>query len=324
MAGIIATVLVAGAELGSRALLSGSARARGFPDEQIELKTTQLEELRHQGTRIDVLFVGSSPVHFGINTVEFEEAASGHRRVRAYNAAVNGPDFQGIRAIVEKYYLPHCDPKAIFIGLTPNDLNVGSQVVARATQDLIGLANHDIAPALYRVRLFDQRRRFARFLTTCGSRPLRRDETLRFHLGYEDFADREAVRAEWAAAGRLGNLRVDGPALDALAAFIQDQQSAGHICFLVNMPMRNDFRRYISDQEYGDYFSALETLAERGGASLLDLMDAGIVDQAADVQEPGGFEDTVHLRAHGAKKLAAWLGAYYRQYCSGETAARGE
>ncbi len=324
MAGIIAIVLVAGAELGGRALLSSSARARGFPNEQIELKTAQLEELRHQGTRLDVLFVGSSPVHFGINTVEFEEAASGRHRVHAYNAAVNGPDFQGIRAIVEKYYLPHCDAKAIFIGLTPNDLNVGSLVVARATRNLIGLANQDIPQALYAFRLFDQRRRFARFLTTFGARPLRRDSDLQFDLGYEVMAVGAADRGEWGAAGRLANLRVNGPALDALTAFIQDQKSAGRICFLVNMPMRNDFRRYISDQEYADYFSALEALAERSGTALLDLMDAGIVDQAADVQEPGGFEDTVHLRAHGAKKLAAWLGAYYRQHYSGETAVRVE
>lgn len=319
-AGLVALVVVAAAEIAARSLVPASSRARGFPNEQIELKTEELKAIQKQGERIDVLFVGSSPIHFGVDTAAFEEAVSGAGRVRAYNAGVNGPDFCGIKAVVDEYYMPHCDPRVIFIGITPNDINAGSLSLRRSTRELTTLISGELPQFLYAVRLFDQRRRFGRFMTTLGRRPLRRSVPL-INRGYEDFMALADERGGVGAAERLGNLRVEGPALGALDEFIREHRSNGRTCVLVNLPMRNDYREYVSAQQYRSYVAALESLAHRCEIAFLNLMDAGVVSQAEAEEAYSSFADTVHLKASGAKKLAERLAEYYLECCSRQARA---
>lgn len=308
-AGLIAVSLVLGAEIVARMLVPSSARARGFPTEAIARKTAQLDEIRRNGGRVDVLFVGSSPVHFGISPEAFERAASDTAPVKAYNAGVNGPHFVGIRAVVDKFYLTKADPRVIYIGLVPNDVNSGSMALRRATKELLGLVDQSVPRFLYGLRIFDQRKRLAGFLRTLDKRRLTWSECTDLARGHERFT----VRRGWGAAERLGDLQVKGPAADSLEAFMREQGFRGRICVVVNMPMRNDWRKHISPKQYDAYLGMLTSAARRNRARLLDLMDSGVVNQSSSPSSGCDFGDMVHLKPEGATKLATRLGAYHRQ-----------
>ena len=321
-AGVIAVALVLTAEIAARFVTPASSRAKGFPTEVIAMKAAELDEMNRRGQRIDVMFVGSSPVHFGIDPAAFQEAA-GMDSAGTFNSGVNGPCFLGIHAVLAKYYLPKCQPRIVYIALTPNDLNSGSKTVGRATRHLMSLVDQSVPRSLYRCRLFDQRRRLAGMIERrIRRKPARRRGTRVINRGFEDFAT--LPRESWDAAGRLGDFRLQGPALQCLQEFVARRRSQGLTCVLVNLPMREDWGQYLRKQDYQAYLAELQRLARENDMPFLDLMDAGVIDPSASRRDGPRFEDVVHLNAAGAERLGASLGAFHlRQFGPGELADKG-
>ncbi|NQU75638.1 MAG: hypothetical protein HQ546_04885, partial [Planctomycetes bacterium] len=282
--------------------------------EAVLLKAGRLEQLRQRSETIDVLFVGSSPVHFGIDPRQFERAVAGESAVRAYNAGINGPSFEGVKAALDKFYLTRCDPSVIYIGIIPNDLNCGNVEMRQSTKQFLSLVEQRVPRWLYRVRLFDQRERLGRFMQTLSTGRLRQKQCAGLYSGFEDFS--ALPRAKWDAVVRLGNLQVNGPPLNSLEAFISQQRSKGRLCVLVNMPMRDDWQRHISDNRYEAYLHALDSVAQKCGAPLVDLMNSGVVNQGNGQQADSDFGDLVHLKSEGAAKLAVRLALWHREFVS--------
>ena len=311
-AGVIAVALVLTAEIAARFLTPASARAKGFPTEVIAMKAAELDEMSRRGESVDVMFVGSSPAHFGIDPAAFQEAA-GLDSAGTFNAGVNGPCFRGIHAVLAKYYLSKCRPPIVYIALTPNDLNSGSMPVRRATKHLMSLVDQSVPRFLYRCRLFDQRRRLARLIERrIRRKPARPRGTRVISQGFEDFAT--LPRESWDAVGRLGDFKLQGPALQCLQEFVERRKGQGLTCVLVNLPMRADWREYLGQQDYQAYLAELQRLARESDMPFLDLMDTGVIDPSPSVKDGPRFEDVVHLNAAGAKRLGAHLGAFHRRH----------
>lgn len=115
----VATLLTA--EIGAAALEPRLPEPMVWPSTQVAAKVAQMDELAKNGSKVNVVFLGSSVVEQGINPLSFNSAGD----LLAYNAALNGASPQSLELWAKEVVFPRLDPQVVVIGLTSRDLNDG-------------------------------------------------------------------------------------------------------------------------------------------------------------------------------------------------------
>lgn len=113
-------VVLAGAELGMRAIDQRLPRPLAGDTAEIELKDTQIHDLAAAGEPVDLVVLGNSTLDAGIDPVLL-----GQESVRfdaVYNAALLGQPLRSIRRWAKDFVLSETSPDTVVLGLTPLDV----------------------------------------------------------------------------------------------------------------------------------------------------------------------------------------------------------
>jgi hypothetical protein len=272
---------------------------------------------------LDVLFVGNSTMQAGVDPAAFDAAlAALGQEGGSFNGAVEGVP-PSVNQSFLKLYLNSSTPRAVIIGVSPQDLNANSpwakdmderaghsiKLQAGARDDLMG---HILAFLLDQSELFRYRYVLHQLLLRGGN--LGPQPSVYFdERGFDalnrslaDFTPSERLRAQ-NRAGVL-NYNPQGEQALALRDMIATTRNHGAQPVIVAMPLSDGYyANFDMPADYDRYRVALQQIVDELKVPLWDM-------EALDNGENFGdseFGDLNHLNAAGAERLTALLAQEY-------------
>ncbi len=304
------------------------------PDPYLE----RLEACRRQPW--DLVFVGGSPVMFGVNPAVLSGVAYHGRTLnRVYNLGLPLATASEIDLAVE-HDLPGAPPRLLVYGVSATDYNEDRVEPHGPSQlmnvgDLVRWSRGRPEATLWAVRQYGQQRieglwnlNFYRY----GIRLWAADEAERFFPGFcpetaglarTGLAGSTALRSnhgfQTATASpdsRLDCLKAAGK-IDSTLCFMENYRIDGYVrnlqrlmdraarrsipLVLVDMPVPADLDQRLYPHEFAEYRAMLAAAAKAHGIRVLYATREAVGLTDAD------FGDIIHLNSAGAERLSAWL-----------------
>jgi hypothetical protein len=275
---------------------------------------------------VDILFIGNSTMQAGLDPKVFDDSrAAKGAGPGSFNAAIEGLPPYGTRLFVE-IFLRYTKPKALILGLSPQDLNSNSpwaaDITDRVRHSPLALAEAQrgargrlIETLLDRSFLYRYRLTLFQWLLR-GGQARKPAEVYFDQRGYHPLDRRLAdipANERGVLFNRAGvlNYSTEGLQKEALLAMIDFCQENGIDLILVNMPLADDYYYNFDDQDaYQNYLDQINRIAASHSLPLWDFEslpeEEGFTDE--------DFADLNHLNREGAEHLSQMIAAHYQEW----------
>jgi hypothetical protein len=313
----VATVAIFGlAELGARTIEPDLPRVPKWADYILEAKVAQLDAIHATGQHTDVVFVGSSVTHGGVDVQRFLDETP--NVATAYNAAINGFSPIAMRAWVDDVVYEAACPRVVVLAISPIDFNdAGPQqpteayLANRGRRERLGLLSlgerlEGVAEqhsALMRTRTLLRQPAYVYRHLRGELVPTFRVPFVHPQLGYSPIPPQaKYTELRNRAAVLTTELHYGGEQARALNGLIRELQGLGVQPVVVELPvLKREFFELVPDGSTGllSFRQELRRVAARNDVPLVLTRDA--------VSTRTDFLDPMHLSAAGAAAVTSQL-----------------
>lgn len=317
-------VVVAGAEVGARALAARLPEPSPWADQAQAVKAAQMDRLADEEGCVDLVVAGDSMARDGFDPDAFTEADDGRRR--AYNASLDAAGPGLLRPWLLDQVVPRLRPATVVLAVSSIDLNrngaaTGAAVDAYTSSlagrtDLLGRldrwASDHVALVAHRRALRDPQVVLDALTDEASPTTTAVDASGRPVLpgvlgGAGQGLSRRDLRSSGAGPSAaftrqlLADYELGAEPATVIIELIEQLRAEDVSVALLVLPVTDGFAE-LHPNGRADLDAARQIVveaAEATGAPLVDLLDAGWPDDA--------FADTHHLNGTGADRLSRSL-----------------